>query len=141
MNIEISPGELLDRITILEIKRDRIAEAAKLENIRYELAMLEAERDRSGLPMDELAGLTAELRGVNEALWQAEDDLRVSENSGEFGPRFIEMARSVYRLNDRRAAIKREINQMLGSRLVEEKSHRLQPDQGSPPVSAGPEVP
>ena len=123
MNIEISPGELIDKITILQIKRDRIADAAKLENIRYELAMLEAARDSSGLPTDTLAALTAELRGVNEGIWQAEDDLRVSENSGEFGPRFIEMARSVYRLNDRRAAIKREINQLLGSRLIEEKSY------------------
>ena len=125
ISVEISPGELLDKITILEIKRDRIAESAKLENVRRELAVLAASRDRAVAPSDELvAALTAELRGVNEALWEVEDELRQCECAGDFGPRFIELARSVYRLNDRRASIKRKINEALGSPLMEEKSYR-----------------
>jgi tetratricopeptide (TPR) repeat protein len=125
IHVEISPGELLDKITILKIKRERIADAAKLANVESELAMLEASRDRAIVDSDELAGLTAELRGVNEALWQVEDELRRCERAGDFGPRFIELARSVYRLNDRRAAIKRQINEKLGSRLTEEKSYQV----------------
>ena len=87
--------------------------------------MLEASRDRAIVPSDELvAALTTELRGVNESLWQVEDELRQSESAGDFGPRFIELARSVYRLNDRRASIKRQVNEALGSRLMEEKSYQ-----------------
>ena len=123
IKVEVSPGELFDKITILQLKRERIADAAKLKNVMSELAMLEASRDRAVTPSDELAGLTAELRGVNEALWQIEDDLRQHERAGDFGPRFIELARSVYRLNDRRAALKRQINETLGSNLMEEKSY------------------
>jgi hypothetical protein len=124
VTVEISPGELLDKITVLEIKRERIADAAKLENVLFELGLLEASRDRAMLPLAELAGLTAELRSVNEALWQVEDELREHERAGDFGARFIELARSVYRKNDCRAALKRQINERLGSRLIEEKSFR-----------------
>jgi len=124
INVEISPGELIDKITILQIKRERIADQAKLENVVSELAMLEASRDRAIEPSDELAGLTAELRSVNEALWQVEDELRKCERAGDFGPRFIELARSVYVRNDRRASLKRQINEWLGSRLMEEKSYQ-----------------
>jgi Family of unknown function (DUF6165) len=125
ISVPVSPGELLDKITILEIKRKRIAESAKLENVRRELAMLEAARDRAVVPSDELVvALTALLLGVNEALWKVEDELRRCESVGDFGPRFIELARSVYRLNDRRASIKREINEALGSSLIEEKSYQ-----------------
>jgi len=85
---------------------------------------LQGRLDRAIVPSDELAGRTAELRGVNRALWQVEDELRQSERAGDFGPRFIELARSVYRLNDRRASLKRQINQTLGSRLMEEKSYQ-----------------
>jgi hypothetical protein len=124
INVEISPGELFDKITILQIKSERIRDAAKLKNVMSELAILEAARDRVVMPSDELSGLTAELRHVNEELWQIEDDLRQHERSGDFGPQFIELARSVYRLNDRRASVKRQINQTLGSRLMEEKSYQ-----------------
>ncbi len=124
IRVEISPGELIDKITILEIKRERLVDAAKLRNVQSELAMLKASRDRAIVPSDELAGLTAELRGVNEALWQIEDELRRIELAGDFGPRFIELARSVYQRNDRRASIKRQINERLGSRLMEEKSYQ-----------------
>jgi len=138
INVEISPGELIDKITILEIKRERLVDAAKLKNVQSELAMLEASRDRAIAPSDELTGLTAELREVNEALWQVEDELRQSERAGDFGPRFIELARSVYQRNDRRASIKRQINQWLGSRLMEEKSYQGTPEHAeSGPGAAG----
>jgi len=138
IHVEISPGELIDKITILEIKRERLVDAAKLKNVESELAMLEAARDRAIAPSAELAGLTAELRGVNEAVWQIEDELRRSEHAGDFGPRFIELARSVYRRNDRRASIKRQINERLGSRLMEEKSFQESVERAeSEPGTAG----
>jgi tetratricopeptide (TPR) repeat protein len=121
--VEIAPGELLDKITILHIKSERIRDATKLQNVRRELEMLEAARQRSLLPSEELAQLVAELKTVNEALWEVEDELRVSERHQDFGPRFVELARSVYRHNDRRAALKRRINERFGSGLVEEKQY------------------
>jgi hypothetical protein len=124
INVEVSPGELFDKITILSLKRARIADAAKLKNVMSELEMLEATRDRVVRPSEELNRLTAELGRVNEELWQIEDDLRQHERAGDFGPRFIELARSVYRLNDHRASLKRQINETLGSRLMEEKSYQ-----------------
>jgi Family of unknown function (DUF6165) len=123
INVEISPGELIDKITILQIKRQRIEQAAKRANVLAELAMLEASRDRAIVPTDELAALSAVLQGVNEAIWRVEDELRQCECASDFGPRFVELARSVYGLNDRRASIKRQINETLGSRLMEEKSY------------------
>jgi hypothetical protein len=123
INVNISPGELIDKITILQIKRQRITQAAKLANVVAELAMLEASRDRAIVPTDELAALSAQLHGVNEAIWRVEDELRQCERASDFGARFIELARSVYQLNDRRASIKRQINETLGSRLMEEKSY------------------
>jgi len=122
--VEIAPGELLDKITILEIKRERLAQPDKRRNVEAELATLEAARARA-LPASEALGrLTAELKAVNEALWQIEDAIRLCERAGDFGPRFIELARSVYHQNDRRAALKRQINELLGSRLIEEKSYQ-----------------
>ena len=123
ITVEISPGELIDKITILEIKSERIADPAKLLNIRQELASLAAARDRALPPAAELARVTAELRAVNERLWQVEDALRVCEKAGDFGSRFVELARSVYRLNDERAGFKRKINELLGARFLEEKSY------------------
>ena len=121
--VEIAPGELLDKITILEIKRERLAQPDKRRNVEAELATLEAARARA-LPASEALGrLTAELKAVNEALWQIEDAIRLCERAGDFGPRFIELARSVYHQNDRRAALKRQINELLGSRLIEEKAY------------------
>src|SRR5688572_13932999 len=121
--VEISPGELLDKITILEIKAERIADAQKVKNVRFELEILDKAR-RKGLPaLPELADLTAQLTTANEALWEIEDAIRDCERQGDFGPQFIELARSVYRTNDRRAALKRQINDLLGSNMTEEKSY------------------
>ena len=121
--VDVSPGELIDKITILEIKAERIADPAKLRNVRYELDLLSGSRERALAPSPELARLTSELKEVNQALWQTEDDIRERERAKDFGPRFIELARSVYRSNDRRTALKREIGALLGSAIVEEKSY------------------
>ena len=118
----IAPGELLDKISILEIKSQRINEPVKRENVGRELALLNAIRDTLA-PLPQLGALTAELKKVNECLWDVEDELRACERRQDFGPRFIDLARSVYRHNDRRAELKREINMLLGSRLIEEKAY------------------
>ncbi len=123
ITVEIAPGELIDKITILEIKSERIADAEKLRNVRVELETLVAARDQALTKSEALTRLTADLKAVNEALWQIEDEIRGCERSNDFGPRFIELARSVYRQNDRRAAVKRQINELLGSKLIEEKSY------------------
>lgn len=125
LSVEIGPGELIDKITILEIKSERIHDAHKLRNVRAELATLEGARDQAYEPSARLTQLTDELREVNEALWQIEDDLRRCEAAHDFGPHFVELARSVYRHNDRRAALKRKLNELLGARIVEEKSYAL----------------
>ncbi|HEX3729595.1 MAG TPA: hypothetical protein VHV47_07305, partial [Opitutaceae bacterium] len=109
--IEAAPGELIDKITILEIKSERMADSEKLRNVRVELETLRRARDRTIVPSEELASLTAELRGVNEALWTIEDEIRGCERAGDFGAKFVELARSVYRNNDHRAALKRRINE------------------------------
>jgi tetratricopeptide (TPR) repeat protein len=121
--VEVAPGELLDKISILEIKAERIADPAKLKNVREELRTLAAARDGSLPASPELARLASELRTVNEQLWGVEDELRRCEAKKSFGKRFVELARSVYRHNDRRAALKRQVNDLLGSHLVEEKSY------------------
>lgn len=121
--VEIAPGELIDKITILEIKAAQITDAAKLENVRIELETLSAVRDNEIPPSDELTATTSALKVVNEQLWEIEDNIRECERKGDFTETFIELARSVYRSNDRRAALKREVNQLLGSRLMEEKSY------------------
>jgi len=121
--VPVSPGELLDKITILRIKCARIQDAAKLANVRLELSRLELSRQAS-VPDD--AGLAAEeaaLERVNSELWDIEDRIRVQEKAQAFDAEFIELARSVYIRNDERAAVKRQINLKLGSQLVEEKSY------------------
>lgn len=128
IQVPVSWGELIDKIAILEIKSERISDAAKLVNVRGELAALAGVRD-ANLPADQkvladLATLTADIKKVNEALWEIEDDIRDCERDKDFGPRFVELARSVYKTNDRRAALKRDINTLLGSELVEEKSYQ-----------------
>ena len=120
---EISPGELFDKITILELKSERITEAAKLANVRLALADLTATREKTVPSLEHLEALVSELRLVNGAIWDIEDELRQCERRGEFGDHFVELARSVYRNNDRRAALKRQIDERLGSRLLEEKSY------------------
>ena len=124
VSIEIAPGELIDKITILEIKAERISDQAKLANVRLELDTLAASRDAAISASDDLRRLTADLKAVNEELWVIEDDIRECERSGDFGRKFVELARAVYKTNDRRAALKRDINNLLGSRLVEEKSYQ-----------------
>jgi Family of unknown function (DUF6165) len=121
--VEIAPGELMDKITILEIKSARITQSDKLRNVQIELATLEEAR-KSSLPTSAaLQRLTDQLRQVNETLWVIEDDIRLCEKAGDFGPRFVELARSVYHQNDKRAALKRQINDLLGSKIIEEKSY------------------
>lgn len=121
--IEIGAGELLDKITILQIKQARISDPEKLRNVAHELALLQRARQRSLPTLAELDRLEAELQSVNEALWVIEDDIRACEAARDFGPGFIELARSVYRQNDRRAALKKQINLLCGADIIEEKSY------------------
>ncbi len=122
--VEIAAGELIDKITILEIKADRIRDEEKLNHVRTELEILRQCR-RQHLPLSaELEVLTDSLKEVNQQLWDIEDSIRDCERNQNFGEQFIELARAVYRTNDRRAGLKREINTLLGSRIVEEKSYR-----------------
>ena len=121
--IEAAPGELVDKITILEIKSERISDTDKLRHVRVELETLRLARDRTIVPSEAILELTADLRAVNEALWDIEDEIRTFEQSGEFGARFIELARAVYKKNDYRASLKRRVNERLGAAIVEEKSY------------------
>ncbi len=125
IQVEISPGELVDRLTILEIKAARIPPGAKRQRVEAELRRLCAARAAvwGTHPSPELLRLAAALRAINESLWEVEDQLRVCERDQEFGPRFIQLARSVYQQNDRRADLKNQINRWLGSPLREEKSY------------------
>lgn len=123
VRVPISPGELLDKITILEIKDARLTDPTKLKNVRTELAELRGVCGQAVPASAQLDSLSGELRTVNEALWDVEDEIRLCERNCDFGPRFIELARSVYHKNDLRAAIKRKINDLLGADIVEEKSY------------------
>ncbi len=122
--VEIAPGELIDKITILELKAERIADAKKRANVLVELATLTDARAAAIPPDGEADRLTAELKAVNGALWEIEDDIRECDRADDFGPRFVELARAVYRTNDRRAELKRALNLHLGARLIEEKSYK-----------------
>ncbi len=120
----VSPGELLDKITILRIKSARIDDAAKLANVRHELAALQKTWDQA-VPADAaIAAQERALEAVNARLWDIEDQIRDEEAAQRFGARFIELARAVYIENDERARIKKRVNEALGSALVEEKSYR-----------------
>ena len=119
----VSPGELLDRITILRIKAGRIVDAVKLANVRHELSLLERTWESAAGRDADLAGEIAALRRVNERLWDTEDRIREHERTRTFDAGFIELARRVYIDNDERARIKKRINLRLGSAIVEEKSH------------------
>ena len=121
--VPISPGELLDKITILRIKAARIRDAAKLGNVQVELEWLERVWRDSGAGIPAIAADEAELQRVNSALWDIEDRIRDKERVGAFDAEFIELARAVYVTNDERAAAKKRINTALGSRIVEEKSY------------------
>ena len=121
--IPSSLGDVADRITILTIKSERMRDAAKLANVRKELAEISEAFFAAVARTPEFDALFARLKAVNEQLWEIEDAIRLCEAKGDFGPEFIRLARSVYQTNDLRAAIKREINTLLGSDLVEEKSY------------------
>jgi len=122
--VPVSPGELLDKITILRIKSARIADPAKLANVRIELEALEQIWRDSGAAAATPADDERALQKVNEALWDIEDLIRDKEAAQQFDARFTTLARSVYTTNDERAAIKKRINNALGSRIVEEKSYK-----------------
>ena len=120
--VEVSWGELIDKITILEIKERRLSSPGAVANVQRELAILRAVVRGVG-PAEKLAALKAQLTTVNEALWQIEDRIRAKEAANTFDAEFIDLARSVYRNNDRRSALKREINLLLKSAIVEEKQY------------------
>jgi len=124
IKVPVSPGEVLDKITILEIKSERMSDPEKVANVRVELALLQ-ETWKEFIRDDEvIRGLHAQLKEVNEALWEIEDDIRDKERVREFDERFIELARAVYVTNDRRSEVKKELNLHLGSEIVEEKSYQ-----------------
>jgi 3-methyladenine DNA glycosylase/8-oxoguanine DNA glycosylase len=123
--IPVSVGELIDKITILEIKQQQLRQPEQLRHVEHELLLLRAVL--AELPLtanaEALASLTNALRGVNEQLWQIEDAIRLEERLQRFEQAFIRLARSVYQRNDERAALKRSINNLVGSTLIEEKSY------------------
>ncbi|MFC4821915.1 DUF6165 family protein [Dokdonella ginsengisoli] len=124
ISIPISHGELIDKITILEIKSERIGDAAKRANVRVELDLLNATWNADAASRVDIGTERAQLRAVNEALWDIEDRIRLKEKAKAFDAEFVELARSVYIRNDERAAVKRTINEKLGSTLIEEKSYQ-----------------
>jgi tetratricopeptide (TPR) repeat protein len=120
--VEIAPGQLVDRITILEIKSERLTGAEDLRAVRDELDLLRATREKALPPSERLAALTAELKAVNAALWEARDAIDRCERAGDFGPHFVELARALCRQNDRRKALKGAVNELLGWRRIDESS-------------------
>ena len=124
IKVPVSPGEVLDKITILEIKSERMSDPEKVANVRAELALLQETWDGNIRDSDVIQGLHAKLKEINEALWEIEDDIRDKERAKEFDARFIELARAVYVTNDRRSEVKKELNLHLGSEIIEEKSYQ-----------------
>jgi tetratricopeptide (TPR) repeat protein len=131
VRVETAPGELLDKISILQIKSERMPDPEKLGPVRRELAALRQAAEGIGPRSADLDRLAAELKVVNEALWDIEDELRRCERARDFGPAFIELARSVYRRNDERAALKRRINELLGAPFGEQKSYAADDKPGT----------
>lgn len=121
--VPIAPGELIDKLTILRLKSERIDDPAKLKNVRHEQDVLTRVADETMEKGPELTALWEELYQINADLWVIEDDIRHCEAAGDFGPEFIRLARAVYVTNDRRADVKKRINLLLGSAIVEEKSY------------------
>ncbi|WP_386679243.1 DUF6165 family protein [Loktanella sp. R86503] len=121
--VPTAPGELIDKLTILRLKAEHINDAAKLANVQHEQQVLTAIADDALPQSDALAKLWDELYRINGDLWVIEDDIRAFEARGDFGPGFVALARAVYVTNDERAAIKKRINLLLGSAIVEEKSY------------------
>lgn len=124
IRVPVSPGEVLDKITILEIKSERMTDPGKVANVRTELALLQEIWSRAVQEDDVVRRLHAQLKEINETLWEIEDDIRDKERAREFDQRFIELARSVYVTNDRRSAVKKQLNLHLGSQIIEEKSYQ-----------------
>jgi hypothetical protein len=124
IHVPVSPGEVLDKITILEIKSERISDAGKLVNVRRELELLQAAWQKSVDEDETVSRIHAKLKAINEDLWEIEDDIRDKERAREFDQKFIDLARSVYVTNDQRADAKKELNLYLGSEMVEEKSYQ-----------------
>src|ERR1700733_7531549 len=132
VTIDTAPACLLDGMTVLEIKSARLTSEPAARNVRTELAAMRASRDRAISATPELDLLTIDLRRVNETLWDLEEEVRICENAGDFGDRFIQSARGIIHANDRRAALKQAINRLLGSSFQEEKSFPLpDPSAGS----------
>jgi hypothetical protein len=123
ITVPVSYGEVVDKITILEIKSERIDDPGKVRNVRNELQMLERTWADATQGKADVSNARARLKKINEALWEIEDKIRISESQKDFGETFIELARCVYVTNDQRADVKKEINLALGSELVEEKSY------------------
>ena len=124
IHVPVSPGEVLDKITILEIKSERMTEPEKVANVRAELALLKETWSQAVTEDDVIRDLHGQLKQINEALWEIEDDIRDKERVKEFDQRFIELARSVYFTNDRRSEVKKKLNLHLGSQIIEEKSYQ-----------------
>ncbi len=122
--VPISPGELLDKITILEIKSERIVDPQKVANVRHELGLLSKVWSDSVTEDTTISDLHQLLKSINEKLWEIEDDIRDEERHDRFGERFVELARAVYVTNDKRAQAKKDVNLHLGSDIVEEKSYK-----------------
>jgi uncharacterized protein YukE len=123
LKVEVSVGEFLDKMTILEIKSERIRDREKLQNVRKELDLVRKTWADSPLSQSDISSQLQALKQINENLWDIEDQIRLKEAAQRFDDEFVQLARSVYRSNDRRAAIKRDLNRLLGSELVEEKSY------------------
>jgi len=123
IEVEVSFGEFLDKIKILEIKSERIKDANKLVNINKELELLRTTWASNPKSKTDIGAELKILKSINEKLWSIEDDIRDKERNKNFDPQFIELARAVYFSNDERARIKRIINEKLGSNLIEEKSY------------------
>lgn len=123
ISIPVAPGELVDKITILEIKSERMTDAEKLRNVRMELNLLVRAWEAAPVEADAILPLKEALKEINQALWDIEDRIRVKESRREFDQEFIDLARSVYVQNDQRAATKKQINVLLGSSIKEEKSY------------------
>ena len=124
IHVPVSPGEVLDKITILEIKSERMSDPEKVANVEVELALLQKTWANSVIPDALIADLHDQLKQINEALWEIEDDIRDKERLKEFDQHFIELARKVYFTNDRRSQVKKELNLHLGSQIIEEKSYQ-----------------
>jgi hypothetical protein len=123
IKVPISPGELIDKLTILEIKAANISDAAKLANVNIELQLLQETWRSSAFASANIDAEWKQLRDINKKLWDIEDDIRDKERERKFDQEFIELARAVYFTNDERAAVKKQINTKLGSKIVEEKSY------------------